>query len=401
MENVPIDKDIIDPFMKPKIHVITKYFLPVIAGIEVNILETYSVLVKNGWDVTIHTSKDVYLQKNSLPDSEEIRGLKIKRYLFRWFGFFPEISWKEGELIALHNFDIFPHLHLLLWALFLKIVGRKKFSLVLTPHGGFNPEWSIFSPLQTFVKKTYTYTLGAWLINVCVDAIRAVSEWEKAEMIIKGINSQKVFTIANGLENEALSKDETQVGPKLKNQVKSYGRYLFGDARIYSIKNLETIVKALPLIPADIKFVNIGMVGNQNYLQTLKDIAANLGVADRVIFPGVIRGQEKYYLYRHALMFVHMAKWESFCNVVHQAISQGLICLVANNTALPFLVKDKINGFLIDTYDHKMLSHKINYVLDQKNSREIAKIKKHNLTTGRGNSWANVAQKMADLYQRL
>ena len=43
-----------------KIHVITKYFYPVAAGIETNILETYSVLVKKGWDVTVHTSKDEY-----------------------------------------------------------------------------------------------------------------------------------------------------------------------------------------------------------------------------------------------------------------------------------------------------------------------------------------------------
>lgn len=59
---------------KGKIHVITKYFIPVVAGIEVNILETYSVLAKEGWDITIHTSKDTYLQKGHLADTDEVRG---------------------------------------------------------------------------------------------------------------------------------------------------------------------------------------------------------------------------------------------------------------------------------------------------------------------------------------
>jgi CO dehydrogenase/acetyl-CoA synthase epsilon subunit len=49
---------------KPTIHVITKYFYPVAAGIETNILETYSKLASK-WDITIHASADEYLYKNS------------------------------------------------------------------------------------------------------------------------------------------------------------------------------------------------------------------------------------------------------------------------------------------------------------------------------------------------
>ena len=42
-----------------RLHVITRYFYPVAAGIETNILETYSILASRGWDITIHTSKDI------------------------------------------------------------------------------------------------------------------------------------------------------------------------------------------------------------------------------------------------------------------------------------------------------------------------------------------------------
>lgn len=384
-----------------KIHVITKYFIPVIAGIEVNILETYSVLVQKGWDVTIHTSKDTYLKKDCLENTDEIRGLKIKRYPFRWYGYFPDIDYTQSSLIALHNFDIFPHFHLMIRVLIQKFLGKKKVRLILTPHGGFNPEWSIFSQLMAFIKKIYTYTLGTWLINSVIDAMRAVSEWERVEIIKKGVDPRKVTTIANGLEDEAFTSVDSQASPEIKKTVKRFGRYIFEDARIYPIKNQETVIKALPLIPKDIKFVNIGMVGDEQYRQMLEKLADDLGVTNRVIFPGIIRGADKYYLNRHALMFVHMAKWESFCNVVHQAISQGLVCLVANNTALPYLVKDKINGFLIDTYDHEELARKINYVSDPENATEINAIKKFNLQHGRENSWRNVAEKMDKLYRNL
>lgn len=381
-----------------KINVIVKYFIPVVAGIEVNILETYSRLVRMGWDVTIHTSNDLYLEKNCLAKSDRIQGLKVFRYRWHKYGFWPKINWFEGGIVALHNFDIFPFLQILSFTSLLKLVGQKRFKLVLTPHGGFNPEWSIFTKLQELVKKTYSYTLGAWLIKSTVDIVRAVSEWERKEIIAKGIPSSKVFTIANGLENEAFVKGDIGVSPEIKAQVKSYGRYIFGDARIYSIKNQETIIKALPLIPSDIKFVNIGAVEKKNYPEKLAKLASQLNVLDRVIYPGIIRGADKYYLYRRALMFVHMAKWESFCNVVHQAISQGLVCIVANNTALPLLVKDGKNGFLVDTYDHKALAQKINYVLNTSNSKIINDIKTRNSQEGLKNSWENVSQRVHNLY---
>lgn len=383
------------------IHVVSKYFLPVMAGIEANILQTYKVLVENGWDVTIHTSKNTLTEKDCLPPEDLIEGLKVVRYPYRWYGYLPRINWQENCLVCLHNFNVFPHFLIMAYSLVLKLLGKKKFALVLTPHGGFNPEWSIFPKFIATAKKIYHYTLGTFLINAVIDKMRAVSEWEKDQIVNKGVYSQKVVTISNGLDDEAFLNDDSKVGPKIKKMVADYGRYLFGDARIYSIKNLETIIRALPLIPSDIKFINIGMVGSNDYLIAMKDLAKQLGVSDRVIFPGIVRGMDKYYLNRHSLMFVHMAKWESFCNVVHQAISQGLVCLVANNTALPYLVKNGVNGYLIDTYDHVSLAQKINYVLDPKNSQEIKSIQKFNFDHGKENSWRSVALKMDKLYQNL
>lgn len=50
-----------------KIDIVVKYFYPVAAGIETNVLETYSVLVKMGWDVTVHTSNLEYTTGEILP----------------------------------------------------------------------------------------------------------------------------------------------------------------------------------------------------------------------------------------------------------------------------------------------------------------------------------------------
>lgn len=372
--------------------VVAKYFLPVVAGIEVNILETYSVLAQKGWDVTIHTSKDEYLKKGHLPNTDKIRGMKIKRYPFRWYGFFPEIKWDKEGIVALHNFDIFPHLHLLIAALFLKPIGLKKIKLVLTPHGGFNPEWSVFDPLSAFVKRAYTYSLGAWLIGAVVDAVRAVSEWEKAEMIRYGVSPSKITVISNGLEDEAFQDIDKLASRQIKYQVQKLGRYLIQIGRVYPIKNYETPIRALPSLPEDVKFVIVGPAEkNMNYQNSLIKLARDLGVGDRVIFLGVIRGVDKYYLIKHAQAMVHMAIWESFCNVVHEALSQKTPVLAANNTALPYLVKDGINGYLIDTFNHQTLTDKINIVLTKKPEFKFASFP----------TWSQTADEMHRLYSSL
>mgnify|MGYP001573060208 CR=1 FL=1 len=393
-------------YMRKEIDVIVKYFYPVAAGIETNILETYSVLVKKGWNVTIHTSKDTYLDKNSLSENETIRGLKVKRYPFRWWGFWPKIDWDNAGLVCLHNFDIFPHFEILLFVLFKKVLGRKKFGVVLTPHGGFslNDSWNVFPFWQRIIKKTYHVILAPKLVNFSVDKIRAVSEWEKIEMIKKGIKREKVTVVSNGIENEAYRNVERLVSASIRSQVRKWGNYIIQVGRVYPIKNYETAIRALTLIPKSIKFVIVGPVEKNKfpkYWDNLQSLITQLKLTERVIFAGVIRGVDKYYAMKHARLMVHMALWESFCNVVHEGMSQGLPIVAANNTALPLLIKDGVNGFLVETYDYKKVAKMINFILDKKNSEAIKKMAKANVLFTKDKTWSKTAEKMEILYSSL
>lgn len=385
--------------MKKSIDVIVKYFYPVMAGIEVNIMETYSRLADK-WDVTIHTSANTYLGRNILPKSESIWGLNIKRYPFNWYGFFPEVNYLKTDIVALHNFDIFPHLHILIRILILKMLGRKNFKLVLTPHGGFNPEWSTFSRLQVWIKKNYHYVLGVKLINATVDLVRAVSEWEKQEMRYKGIKRELIKVIDNGIEDEAYMDVDKLASLKIKKQVDKFGKYIIQIGRVYSIKNYETTIKALTKVSKEINYVIVGSTQDQVYLDTLKDLIKRLGLEKRVFFTGVIKGIDKYYLIKHAQMMVHMALWESYCNVVHEGLSQGLVCIVAKNTALPYLIKDGVNGYWVETKDYEAVAKKINYVLENKDSNFIRRMQKRNAKYGLENSWCSVADAMDQWFKK-
>ena len=77
---------------KKQIDIVMKYFYPVTAGIEITVMETFSRLVKAGWKVRVHTSRDIYLERNILAKCENIQGVEIKRYAWSIFGFWPKKS---------------------------------------------------------------------------------------------------------------------------------------------------------------------------------------------------------------------------------------------------------------------------------------------------------------------
>ncbi len=383
---------------KKIVHVIEKYFIPVTAGIEVNTHETYKVLVKGGWDIIMHTTTDTLTEKNVLKSEEIISGINVNRYNYGPMGYWPKIDWQKADFVCLHNFNILPHFAIMAFALILKIFGKKKFKLFLTPHGGFNPEWSIYDLPTRLVKSTYHYTLGTLMINLVVDGVRAVSEWEKEQIVAKGVNKEKVVVIDNGLENEAFEDVDAKASALVKTHVNQFGRYIIQIGRIYKIKNNETTIKALTKLPKDVKYLLVGPVGEESYKTMLINLAKSLGVEDRVIFYGISKGIDKYYLIKHSQMMVHMALWESFCNVVHEGLSQGKVCIVANNTALPYLIKDNETGYLIETKDSDALAKKINYVLEHSNSDEIKQIENNSREFGLRNTWEEVAKRMHDFY---
>lgn len=386
---------------KKVVHVIEKYFIPVTAGIEVNMLETYSKLVEKGWDITVHTSTNTLTEIDVLPTTELIRGIKVKRYKWGKLGYWPKIKWQEADFVAMHNFNVVPHFLIMLYTLWLKLTGKKRFALFLTPHGGFNPEWSIFPPLTRYIKGFYHYTIGAFLVNLSVDGIRAVSNWEKTEMVKKFLNKSKIAVIDNGIEDEAYLDLELAASQEIKDKVKSFGRYIIQVGRVYVIKNYETVIRAMVNMPKDIKYVIVGPVElnmHAGYKKYLDELITELGLQDRVIFAGVIKGADKFYVIKHAQLMVHMALWESFCNVVHEGLSQGLVCVVANNTALPFLIKDGVNGYCVETKDSKAVAEKVNYVLSHKETDFIKQMQERNREYGLKNSWRDVAGRMFSFY---
>lgn len=383
-----------------RLDVVVKFFYPVVAGIETNILNIYSYLAQQGWEVVIHTSTSVPNSSEILPPKGEIRGLSIRRYKWRWYGFVPEIDWNRPGSICLHNFNVFPHSWILAKVLFLRRFSRMRRAIFLIPHGGYTPGWWTFTPFQRVMKRLYQKYIGTFLINHAVDGLRSVSEWESEETVKSGVRREIIETIPNGIEREVYSDIEGLASESVRSLVRDLGTYVVQVGRVHPIKNQLTTIRAVAKVSGVI-FAIVGPVTDPDYKRLLDEEIQRLGVVDRVRFLGVVDGIDKYYLLRHSLANTHMASWESYCNAVHESMSQGCICIVAKDTALEELIKDGVNGYVVPVGDASSIADRINFLMENKGNADVEAIRKRNIAFTVGHSWDDLARLVEKFYERI
>jgi len=103
----------------------------------------------------------------------------------------------------------------------------------------------------------------------------------------------------------------------------------------------------LPVLPRAALF----LVGVGPETASHKALAAELGVADRVIFTGEVSFAEMPPYYRHADVFVHTSLSETFGNVLSEALwSAAPVVAMADGMGASSQIRDGVNGHLIDPH---------------------------------------------------
>ncbi|MBI1863481.1 glycosyltransferase [Candidatus Microgenomates bacterium] len=381
---------------KKQLHIVNKYFHPVVAGIETCLLETYGRFNLEEWDITVHTSTDTLTDENVLPNHDEVKGMRIIRYATVHGAFFPNIPWHDADVVLLNNFSLAPILPVIAYAFVLSLLGHKKTAIVLTPHGGFTPIWESFEPWKRIVKKC-AHLVGGFLINHTVDAVQAVAEWEKEQMIAEHINPALITVIPNGVEDIAFDKT-ADASPAIKQLASDVGSYVVMLSRVHPTKNIETAVNAMQYVQAPYRLLIMGRLEYPDYYEKLLNLVHNLDLEERVIFADQVTGADKYYLLRHASLMLHTSKYEVDPIAVKEGLSQGIPAVCADNTGTARLIKDGINGYLVPTNNHVQTAEKINFVIDNLKSPAVMAMKKHNKTAFAKYRWNKVVSDIEQLF---
>ncbi|QQS42010.1 MAG: glycosyltransferase [Acidobacteriota bacterium] len=109
--------------------------------------------------------------------------------------------------------------------------------------------------------------------------------------------------------------------------------------RLEEKKGTDVVISALPAIRAAFPEVELEVVGGGSLLDTLKEQAKELGVADRVTFRGKVEQSEVVRLMKRAHLFCYpTSASEGFPKVVLEALASGLPVITTEVSVLPNLI---------------------------------------------------------------
>jgi glycosyltransferase involved in cell wall biosynthesis len=164
--------------------------------------------------------------------------------------------------------------------------------------------------------------------------------------LAKGFPRRKMIVIPNGIDTEAFKPDCT-AGAKVRTEwgVPAEVKLIGVVGRIDPMKDLPVFSKAAAIVARernDVRFACIGP-GPASYVRELKELANDLGLADKVIWTGARADITAVY---NALNIVCSSSCgESFPNAIGEAMACGIPCVVTDVGDSALLVGDC--GFVV------------------------------------------------------
>ena len=106
----------------------------------------------------------------------------------------------------------------------------------------------------------------------------------------------------------------------------------------------------------------------QHNMLRLKELARNLGVEQRVVFPGKQENVEAIYL--KSLIFAFTSSSEGFPNAIGEAMSAGLPVVAFDCVAGPSeMITDGYNGFLVPLFDFRQFEERLAALMNDESLR--------------------------------
>jgi len=189
------------------------------------------------------------------------------------------------------------------------------------------------------------------------DAYILLSNRTKNIFKILGFPEKKMYVVPNFIPRIAeLDKIEHN------------GNTLIYVGRLYEIKGVDLLIKALPKVKEEIKNFKCYIVGGGPELENLKKLATSLDISEEVCFIGFVSHENLQAYYLKSDVFVFPVRWpEPFGRTLIEAMAYGLP-IIASDIVDP----DVVDGaaILFKNNDYNDLADKIIYLLNNKEARE-------------------------------
>lgn len=366
-----------------KIAIVVLKFPPKwLAGTEIATYNIAKKLAKKGHEIHVITMLDEGLPEYTLEEGFFIHRVPCAKSFLKtfsmWFRFFLKIRSINPDIIHVQSIPLSVP------AFFMRIISNRNYIVWVQGSDIYAPTafLKLFSPL--LLKKA--------------SIIIALTEGMKAEIHKKF--KRDTVVIPNGIE---LDKFKTELtGPsKMQNGVSSPDNYLkiifVGTLR--QIKGIRYLIEAMSIIRLNNPHVELVIVGDGEEKEYLQKLTSDLNLNNCVSFVGKVPNDDIPQYMKEADLFVLPSLSESFGIVNIEAMASGLPIVSTNVGGLPYLIKDGINGFLVNPKDPDAIAEKSLLILNDMNLKE--RISQNNLAAAKKYSWDYIIERLADEFNKV
>ncbi|MFT6450538.1 MAG: glycosyltransferase involved in cell wall biosynthesis [Halocynthiibacter sp.] len=216
-----------------------------------------------------------------------------------------------------------------------RVFGRENLPYVVFTHGMLDPWFAQEFPIKNAAKQVYWSLFQGPVLS---HAHRVLFTCEEEMRLTKGAfwgHDYRPKVVAFGAQSQApLKADPKDAMRKLIGALDGR-RYLLFLSRIHPKKACDNLIKAFAEVADEAQDIDLVMAGPDptNWRPELETLAANLGVASRIHWPGMLTGAQKRQAFAQADAFVLPSHQENFGIVVAEALSADC----------PVLISTKVN----------------------------------------------------------
>ena len=167
----------------------------------------------------------------------------------------------------------------------------------------------------------------------------------------------KIVNIPFGIDLNKFKKEE-------KYRPKKFTLLYVG--RLNKEKNIEDLIRIFTKFAKD-KDVILKIIGDGAEKEKLEILSKTLKIKEKIQFLGWVKREELSKEYNSANMFITLSEMETFGIVILEAMACGLPIIGANALAIPELVTNNKNGFLVNKTDEQSILDKLELIYKNKN----------------------------------
>jgi glycosyltransferase involved in cell wall biosynthesis len=377
-----------------RIALVPSAYAPAVGGVEELTARLARRLVDSGDDVEVWTIR----HPADLPEDEVVEGVRVRRFPLPMprlaagaLAGFPRKAGRAWTMLVAAAAEFSPDvIHVQCFsangAYATRLARRLRVPLVLTLQG------------ETVMDDTEIYDRSVLLRLSLRGALRDAAAVTGCSAFVLA-DAEHRFGLAPGRGSVIPNGVELAEGVAAESLSLPFKRFVFGVGRVVEKKGFDLLLDAYKQIAP--RYPDLGLVigGSGPARDELVRAAAVSGFSERVAFPGTLSRAQVAWAMGAAAVFVLPSRIEPFGIVVLEALRAGCPAIVSPRGGATEIVRDGVDGLVVDPCDSDALASAVNALLSDENLAK--RVGRAGPARAADFDWRLITQRYRELYEHV